>query len=456
MHLPAVGTHVWRQCNTLAVARNYAEEDMRIWLPRIDKRYKFSGVTGPSFTLYEYGLACIYKLTGFSHTAHRWWSLFISFFSISGLFLLVRSFFSETRIALFSAAFLIAIPEFYYHSINAVPDLLALSFMLWGWLFFRFWIAKAELFNWLFASILLTLAGMVKLQFLIAGVPLGIELVKKGVFQNRRWLWSSILTALLTTAACAGWYAWARYLTFKDWLNEFVHDVRIPDSVSTFFRQWFQNAWSDVPETWVGYVMLPLLLLGLIILFRTKRSRIYAIGTFAGAFVIYFLLQSQFLKHGYYILFMAPFIVLTAAVGANRVIPQGKNYLFAFLFIGALTWSWIRMHRNWEPTGWRVPRGFTNAEFIQQAEKTTDTARRYVVGPDETGCVYFYYLHAKGFPWYQEKDSKAEMARWTEWGANGIITDRPELLQEYSDIWEWMEEKQVGSFHWYKLRPKKP
>jgi len=57
MKLPAVGNHVWRQCNTLAVAKNYADESMNLLEPRVDKRFEKSGITGPQFTEDEYTLA---------------------------------------------------------------------------------------------------------------------------------------------------------------------------------------------------------------------------------------------------------------------------------------------------------------------------------------------------------------------------------------------------------------
>ena len=52
LKLPAVGNHVWRQCNTLAVARNYYQEDMNILYPRIDKRL-YIGVDIQGFWIFS-------------------------------------------------------------------------------------------------------------------------------------------------------------------------------------------------------------------------------------------------------------------------------------------------------------------------------------------------------------------------------------------------------------------
>jgi hypothetical protein len=82
MKLPAVGNHVWRQCNTLAVAKNYADESMNLLEPRVDKRFEKSGITGPQFPAYEYILACMYRTMGFSEHYHRWLSLIFTLLSV--------------------------------------------------------------------------------------------------------------------------------------------------------------------------------------------------------------------------------------------------------------------------------------------------------------------------------------------------------------------------------------
>jgi hypothetical protein len=456
MHLPAVGHHVWRQCNTLAVARNYAEEDMRIWLPRVDKRYKFPGTTGPSFTAYEYTLACIYKVAGFSHQTHRWLSLVISLLVLAGLFFLVLSFKNDKLLAGLSVAALMSIPQFYYHSINAVPDILAMMFMLWGWVFARRWITSDRLFSFALATIFLALAGMVKLQFLLVGVPIMLELIFQGFWKKPGRIALSAFMGLVVLSASYAWYRHASFLTNQYWLHEFVLDVRLPASLSSFFGLLGINLFSDLPETWLGYAWVPGLLVGIVLAFRNKYLRWYMLATFAGILVIYFLLQPQYLAHGYYTLFFSPFMAITAAYGYYRVFTQGLTIWLFPIAVSGLFWAWSRMHSNWQPAGWRVPTDLVDARNQKKILNTTDTSRRYIVGPDQTGCVYFYYLHAKGYPWYRENDSIEEMARWVEWGANGIITDRPELLQQYADKLEWTEEKQIGTFHWYRVRLKNP
>jgi hypothetical protein len=75
MNLPPQSIHVWRQCSTLAVARNFYEEDMNILKPRLDDRMDRDGVTGMQFPSYEYLVALGYELFG----EHNWVYRSVSF-----------------------------------------------------------------------------------------------------------------------------------------------------------------------------------------------------------------------------------------------------------------------------------------------------------------------------------------------------------------------------------------
>ena len=81
---PPCSSHVWRQCITLAVTRNFFEEDMDIMKPRVDHRLDTDGVTGMQFPSYEFVAAAISKVTGYREWVIRLYSLVL--FSIGILF----------------------------------------------------------------------------------------------------------------------------------------------------------------------------------------------------------------------------------------------------------------------------------------------------------------------------------------------------------------------------------
>ena len=124
---PASGNHVWRQCNSLALAKNFADESMDIRYPRIDKRYGSDGICGPSFVAYEYGLAVLYKVFGFHETLFRAWSFSLCLAVMLGWFVFLTRFFPRDY-ALLGAASLFGFPEFYFHSIGKIERPKAIIF----------------------------------------------------------------------------------------------------------------------------------------------------------------------------------------------------------------------------------------------------------------------------------------------------------------------------------------
>lgn len=92
---PPSWEHMWRECSTAAVARNFYEESANILLPRVDERGNTNGITGMEFPLYQYLLFLIYKIFGVKDFLGRWLSLLFSIiaiiFFLNGLNKILRS-----------------------------------------------------------------------------------------------------------------------------------------------------------------------------------------------------------------------------------------------------------------------------------------------------------------------------------------------------------------------------
>lgn len=449
LQTPATGHHVWRQCNSLALARNFSEEGMNLLEPRIDKRYNTPGITGPAFPAYEYGLALGYKIFGFSQTLHRWWSLIIGLFALAGVYFLALFYTTHKGFAFFAAIALMAIPEFYYHSINAVPDLMAMAFMVWAW-YLGLKFVSSE--NWKYAigtTLLMSLAGLTKLQFLLGGVPLAVF-----VFQKNGWrfVFTTRLMfgiAMVVIVANIWWQKTAAALTARYGLWEFLTEIRPANSLKELASILGQNVISDLPETWVGYPILPILLLGLVVAFR--KFSLLSICTFGAAVAYYIVLQRQFTVHGYYALVFAPFIALLVALGLRHLRTTLLPWMLILVLLSP-AWAAIRESHNWLPAGYRVPAVFLDKKAQLAVLNATDTSMRYIVGPDESGCVYFYYLHAKGYPWYQPADS-TQFDEFVSKGARGFITNQPDLLKTQASHFHLKETGRVGDFVWYTIQP---
>ena len=357
---------------------------------------------------------------------------------------------------------MLGIPEFYYHSFNAVPDILAMSAMIWAWYFYNR-LNQSNSWNhaW-FGAVLLALAGMTKLMFLIPGFVFLGDIWNRGAFPRQKnaeqygKLWPKWgIIAFISLIFSYAWYRWAHYLTYLHWLNEFVHEIRFFDNGSQAFQALFQNLSIDLFETWVGYPLIFLVFGGWYFVLKSKQiikdKRILLL--ILASILYYIVMQKQLQIHGYYILLFVPFIVLNIGYLINHLVNKYKlNWLTVscLLIMISPLWSWVRMHHNWTEKGFRVPNTLMDVKNATLIEKYTSENPLWIVGPDQSGCVYFYYLHAKGFPWYNLEEKDSVFDEYLNQGAQGFITDQPEIVKEMSLKFNWKIRytKQLGTFYW--------
>ena len=79
---PILGIHSWRQADTAAMARNFAEQGMNLLLPQIDWGGAGSGVVEAEFPLYPYAVALLYRLFGVQEWLARGLSVLCSLLTI--------------------------------------------------------------------------------------------------------------------------------------------------------------------------------------------------------------------------------------------------------------------------------------------------------------------------------------------------------------------------------------
>ena len=456
MKLPAVGNHVWRQCNTLAVAKNYADESMNLLEPRVDKRFEKSGITGPQFPAYEYILACMYRSMGFSEYYHRWLSLLFTLLSVWAMHKVILHYTGYLVHASAGSVFIAFAPEMYFHGINAVPDIMALCCMLWGWCFALHWLGQMSWKAIYLPTILLALAGMIKLQFLMAGLPLAVSFLMHHYHNRKAWLQAAVMGTLVAGLSVS-WYLYAAYLVKTYGLHEFVHAMRHARNWGEVLDILGKNLFSDIPETWMGYAFLPFLLAGI---YKSKAIWIKYLPLLAygaGCLLFYFPVQYQFIHHGYYAIVFMPLLAFIVARGAGLIV----NTRFApwiMLLALAPVWAWIRIvPNNWISGNYKVPEEFVNSKQAAHLRENNDTSERWIVGPDVSGCVYFYYTGTKGFPWDTAIENPIMLAQYHNKGAVGFVTDRPELLIDsnltYAPGYKLKLEKKVGNIGWYRIMP---
>ncbi|MFM1898647.1 MAG: hypothetical protein RL577_887 [Bacteroidota bacterium] len=440
---PASGNHVWRQCNSLALAKNFADESMDIRYPRIDKRYGSDGICGPSFVGYEYGLAILYKVFGFHENLFRAWSFALCLAVVLGWFQFLSRIFPK-EYALMGAASLFGFPEFYFHSIGAIPDLFALAAAIWG-------LNAIHQNNWGAGFLLLTLAAATKLYFLLAWVYIGAIYLTDSRQRTR-----SLIMGLLSCLIAVAWYVWASRLNAIHGLWEFLNETRIADSLSQSLQLLLRDIFIQAPVWWLGPFMYVSAAVGLFYSARSKNLLFFALTI--ASLGLYLVLQKQFEWHGYYTLMFVP-LWSALAVKAWVQYKVSLRWVGIIVFL-SVAWSISQMERNFYGEKRRVSATLLDASTRSQREALSALRTVWLVGPDPTGCVNFYYTGAKGYPWYSPDESRDLLGPFAkaqsgvfENPIQGIVTDQPREAHRLANDLGWKLDSlgSVGEFTWFGL-----
>lgn len=470
--LPPVALHVWRQCNTMAVARNFYEEDMNILKPRVDRRNATDGVTGMQFPSYEWATAVGYQAIGFQ----EWWPRVLNWlFYMAGVvafYGLVKRVSGQAATAALGAWCFAWSPELYYHGANALPDVLALTASIAGLYWFSQWRDAPRPLPLLLSLLAVTLGGLTKLQFLAVGFPIAVFVLRD--LLQRRYSGAQVAQLFFYALVAVGvpllWYRYALELIQTSGLADFGLEFRPAADLRAGLAIMSHNLVSDVPEVLLGYVPLALMLAGVWRLFRHRAARhawfLPGVAWSLALAAYYFIELRQMKHHTYYMLPLLPVLLVLAAWGGAWLwrLPKARPWVVALLLLQpALTFariSWPRwLHNGPEELAELFPVA-TRAEL----EAATPSGALCLVGPDDSGCIAFYMLHKKGFGFDQSDQlfaatptGKPYVANCIDKGARYLyIRDTTVVHDQRLRPYLHQKLKQVGLFSVWSLQAAKP
>ncbi|PJJ48476.1 ArnT family glycosyltransferase [Hymenobacter chitinivorans] len=468
---PPNSVHVWRQSNTMAVARNLYEEDMNLLRPRVDRRNESDGVTGMQFPSYEWVVAVGYKVLGFHEAIPRvvTWLIFAG--GVLAFFALVQRLSGSRWLAAVGAWGLSWSPELFYHSINALPDVLALSASVAGLFYFLRWYQERRALDFWLSLLLTTLAGLTKLQYLVIGFPIAV-LILRDLWQ-RRLSWRRdalplLVFAVVTVGCTLAWYAYAVRLIETSGLADFGLELRPASDLAAAVKTLTHNLISDIPELLINYGNFGLLVLGLVAVARGGYVRRYWFGpllAWALALLAYHLIElRQMSVHQYYMLPYLPVLLLVVVVGAGWLAQQPKwRWALALLLVAQPVLAFVRIApARWMGGAREVPTELFEAATRAELSNAVPDSALCVVGPDESGCKYFYFLHKKGFGYNESAQLFAPgaggqpyLANCIQRGAQYLYTNDTTLLTQDPRLQPYVARtvRQVGSFRVLALRP---
>ncbi len=209
--------HQWRQTDCASFAKNYYEEGMHFFEPKIHWQDTENGKAISEFPIVNYTVACLYKVFGEHEYLYRFFVLSLFFTAMLFLFTVVYLFSESIWYSYFSLLLFFTSPLLAYYSFNFLADVPALSFAIISVSLFFIFIKKQHQLL-LYASIVFaTLATLIKASaitvlFIIIGVMF-IQFIKfpKQWYNASLVLKRKITTTLVLCACFMLIYLWYHY-----------------------------------------------------------------------------------------------------------------------------------------------------------------------------------------------------------------------------------------------------
>jgi len=453
-----MGFHEWRQTHTLSVARNFYEESMNIFKPRVDYRGSGDGVTGMEFPLVNFLIAGGYYVFGYSFIVQRVCILMFSFLAITGIFLMAREMFQSIFWGFVSGWFLIFSPLFGYYSFVVLPDVPSLALMSLSLYYLIRWDKLDESRSFWAACFFLMIALLIKISAaIILPVWLYIFIKKRQTLTVKQILTSlTVFGAFLTLVAC--WYIYARYLSSLNLNYDFKLDTSFPyplgiiPSVSKkVFIQW-------LPELYINYAQFILFLIGIVTISRSSDTNLrnlmtwFAVGVIAYMVAFYPMLE----MHDYYMVTSIAFLVLLAVMGFKTLWEKALNskkisYVLIAICILIPILGSIRALSRFE--GARLTPHLESME--QHLNKIIPAKTELViVANDDSPCIYLYHMHRKGWSATDNVSIEA-FTSMIKSGAHYLVSDSRKLEQR-PEIEPFLEQlSEHGDFRVFKIQPNK-
>lgn len=454
MHLPhfqkdLMSVHVWRQTQTQSNIDNFYEEDGNILNPRRNNRGEESGIFRMEFPLMQWLIAGLYSITGQSILVTRLFMFLTGLGCIGGMFAFLNAVFRDRQLASLGAWAFCFSPAFYYYMINPLPDVFALALGLNG--IALVWGENGKL---KYVGLgLISLATMCKLPFILF---MAFSLQQGKNFMDWKTNWRQWILWGVFLIPPALWYAFVVPAWKGNGIVQGLMDNQVPfQQLGDYF---LHNLVSTVPELLVNYAGMPFFLTGLFFIWKQKKRLIDspAFLLFASGLIAYFLFELNMIAkvHDYYLFpfYPALFLIITYGVKQFRIsrLAWIRNILWLLLLILPLT-AWLRMQTRWNPAS----PGF-NPDLLTYKEQlrtaVPDTAL-CIAGNDESGYIFFYYVHKKGWAFQKNEPLEDQLKTWHLKGAKYLYSDSEEIDERArrAGLIDTLIQKQ-GSIRVYKLR----
>ncbi len=457
--LPPAGYHAWRQIQGLSIARNYHEEDMNLFYPRVDSRGAETGITGLELPIVYWTIALGYRALGEHDWVHRAVTLAWSLPAIPGAFWLARALFGTSLAGLLGGLIVVLSPLFLYYSFTALPDAPMLGFLFMG--LAALCRASESLRPGAIASgfASLALAGLLKLSAAAAG-PAALVLLARGWPRfDARCPAVAVAGAVTALTIVAAWYLWARHPSLTYHNLDFTLGTHFPYDPAIIAPVLRKVVLQWLPEVYLSYPQFILFAVGLVVVVRRPLPVIAAFsGAYALGLALYLVpFMEQFEMHDYYMMPVLGVLMPIATLGGLHMIQaarrsRGWAWALAIVAGAALVIGPIRGLSRFQ----RAHVDSDLATLGPALERIIPDPRDLVVVADDfSPCIDLYWARRKG--WSARDTVSAE--RWNrmiDLGARWLISDS-RALEERAEIAPSLElAGRHGEFNVFRIQSVEP
>ncbi|MEI6021791.1 MAG: glycosyltransferase family 39 protein, partial [Bacteroidota bacterium] len=161
------GMHQWRQADCLSIAKNYYEEGMHFFEPKIHYAGVSDGKAVSECPILNYTAASLWKVFGEKEFIYRLMEYLIFILAMYVFFIVILKKYASPVLAFFSVGLLLTSPLLVFYSLNFIADVPALSLCIISFCtFYKFYETKSIKYFYL-ALLVGTLAVLMKASALM-------------------------------------------------------------------------------------------------------------------------------------------------------------------------------------------------------------------------------------------------------------------------------------------------
>lgn len=410
IHEPIADWHAWRQTDTAAVSKIYAQEGIDLLHPKyFDISNVQSGFDNPQgyrfveFPLFNLIHVSLYSVIGIWNI-DVWARLTTIIFSVLAtlfIFLIVKKYLS-LRAAYCATFFYAVLPFSIYYGRSVLPDTAMIASVLGGIYFFARWLdskkdSQVTIFSpWFLLSLLFTVCALLfKPYALFFLLPMGVLAIEKfGWSFIKKWpLW---VFALVSVIPLALW---------RMWITQFPEGIPVSSWLFNAGNIRFKGAYfywifgERISQLILGYYVT-FAIVGLFKHLKEKHFFFY-ISFFISSLIYLVVIARGNVQHDYYQIAIIPSLAILIGRGVeflfsiegkiNKVIAIGITVVSTFLML-SLSWYHVRDYFN-----------INNRAMVEagvQADRVLPKDAK-VLAPREGDTTFLYYINRQGWPHQQ-------------------------------------------------------